>query len=269
MSTMEEELEARLDALPDANPDFTRITTYLLKRHGLVDTTLEMLRSTPDATADDVTKFECEYRGLIELYDEGGRRMPAETGRLVLTREMRDILADLKGKIFKAYECVAPGGGDTDRSDGVVGIVLGQHAIHIFSRDFPFVVLGARTELTALRCELKSLRDDFGLPPDVPVRAHAVGGRVTGVELVTDHAEVMRAGDADALDVDVAVVVRTARAAYTFARESWRSTGIRIAVSDGIAVPYRPGDVDAGWLGLSEGAGIAVGGVSRTVAKLA
>ena len=269
MSIMEEELEARLGALPDAHPDFTRITMYLLRRHGLVETTLQMLRSTPNATANDVTKFECEYRGVVELYDGDGQRVLAETGRLALTREMRGILADLKGKTFKTYECVAPGGGAADRSDGVVGIALGQHAVHIFSRDFPFVVLGARTELSALHCELKSLRDDYGLPPDVPVRTHAVGERATGVELVTDHAEVLRDRDADVLDVDVAVVVRTAHAAYTFARESWRSTGIRVAMADRIAVPYEPSEVDAARLGLPEGSGITVGEVSRTVEKLA
>ena len=268
MSAIEDELESRLNALPDLYDDFTWITMYSLKRCGLVEATLNMLKDMPDATTNDVTTFECEYSGAIELYDEEGQRKPAEIERLVLTREMREILADLKGKTFKSFECVVPDDGGEGLSSGVVGITLGQHAVYLFSRDFPFIVGGSRVELSALRCERKSLRDDFGLHPDVPVHAYAVGERVTGVELVTDHVEVDVGGEAVELEIDIAVVLRTAYAVYTFARESLTSTRLCIAEGDEISVPYAIEECADSLAGLL-GKGVTVGEAARMVEKLA
>ena len=265
MNALEDELESRLDALPDLYPDFTWLTMHGLRRCGLVEATLEMLRNTPDATTNDVTMFECEYCGIIERYDENGLRKPAEIGRLVITREMREILADLKGKTLKSYECVMKSKGKDSRSDDVLGIVLGQHAVHLFSRVFPFVVGGARVELSALRCERMSLRDDYGLPPSIPVHAHSVGERITGVELVTDR--VSFGGGVGALDIDSAVALRTAHGVYTFSRESWDSTGILVSQSDDVLVPDPVVDRNAAWLAAHPELGAAE--VTRTTTKLA
>lgn len=262
MSVLESELERRLDALPGGYDGFARITATLFARHGLLEEAMQMLDGMPDATASDVTLFDCEYCGAIELVDEGGMRKPAEIGQLRLTSGMRETLAEMKGKTFKAYECVSSGNGG--RSNGVVGIVLGQHAVHLASREFPFVVAGARVELSALRCERKALSDDFGLPPDAPVRAYVVGERITGVELATDHVD-LAAGIS--FDVDVAVAVKTAHAVYTFSRESWAATGIRVIVENGLFVPAAADELNGEWLRAHPELGTAK--VTRSIAKLA
>ena len=268
MTVAEIELENRLGALPDAYPGFVQASLHSIKQCGLVSEVLDLLDENPGATTDSVLIFESLRCGLVDRFGDDGARVPVPCEWLAMTAGMREILAGMRGKTLKSYQ-LAVAGNDGTLADRSVRLNLGQHAVDLNCCDFTFEVFGRPAELGAMLCERMSLTDDFGYDPDVPVRAHAVGERVTGVELVTDHAEVLGGGDAGALDVDVAVVVRTAHAAYTFARESWRSTGIRVAVSDGIAVPYRPGDVDAGWLGLADASGIAVGGVSRTVAKLA
>lgn len=261
MSVLESELERRLDALPGGYDGFARITATLLARHGLLEEAMQMLDGMPDATASDVTLFDCEYRGAIELVDEDGMRKPAEIGRLRLTSGMRETLAEMKGKTFKAYECVSSGSGG--RSNGVVSIVLGQHAVHLASREFPFVVAGARVELSALRCERKALSDDFGLPPDTPVHAYAVGERVTGIELVTDHVKVGKCE----FDIDIAATLRTAHGAYTFSRESWASTGILIAVADSLAILPSIDDFSSEWLRTHSELGAIE--IARTTVKLA
>lgn len=267
MSDSEKELEARLAELPDADPGFMRSTVFLFKTHGLVDEAIRLIEGTPGITTDEVIEFRLEYCGDLEFYDDDGIRIPVDPARLRLTRGMRAILAEMRGKTLKSYQ-YAPVEAGGDVADCNVRLNLGQHAVDLNCYEFAFDVSGEAVGLGAWHCERMSLRDDFRPWSNAPVRAYAVGERITGVELVTDHAEVLRGSDAGVLDVDVAVVVRTAHAAYTFARESWRSTGIRAAMADRIAVPYEPGEVDAAWLGLPED-GAAVGEVSRTVERLA
>lgn len=263
MSALEMELERRLEALPDAYPGFTRITMAFLEDYGLAEEVIKMLDETPRATARMVTRFECEYRGVIELFDESGERKPAEVGRLRFTSGMREILAELKGKTLKSYERVASGDRGMWRSDGLAGIVLGQYAVHLASRNFPFVLGGTRVELSALRCERVSSNDGYGLPPEIPVHAYAIGERITGVDLVTDRIVF----DGLAVDVDSAITIQTAHAAYTFARESWDSTDIRISMAHEPSIPSSVDEHNAEWLRAHPELGEAT--ASRFITKLA
>ena len=113
-------------------------------------------------------------------------------------------------------------------------------------------------------CERMSLNDDFGFDAEAPVRAYAVGERVTGVELATDRVEL---GCGEALDIDVAVAVRTAHAVYTFARESWATTAIHVAAADGLSLPPSADGLNEAWLAARPELGGAK--VTRSTRKLA
>lgn len=265
---VEGKLEARLADLPDVYPGFVRSAMLTIGHRGLVDDVLVLLDEVPDATTEDVIAYEWLRCGMVDRFDDDGARVPVPCEWLALTSGMRGILAEMKGKTLNSYQ-LTPIGADGMLTDRSVRINLGQHAVDLNCFDFTFEVIGQPVELGAMLSERMSLRDDFRPWSDEPYRAYAVGERITGVELVTDHAEVLHGRDADALDVDAAVVVRTAHATYTFARESWASTGIRITVSDGVAVPYGPDEISAAWLGLPEGCGVTVGEASRTVERLA
>ena len=269
MSAVEEMLEARLDALPGSYQDYAWATVCIAKKHGLVDELLQMLDDTPNATAESVTLFECEYRGDIEIYDNDGTRRPVDPARLRLTRGMREILSDAKGKTLKSYQFARVQGAVGDVADSNVRISLGRSAIDLNCYGFAYEVGGARVELSQLLCERRSLDDDFRSWSDAPVRAYAVGERITGVELLSDHVEIspVDGGEPISLDIDIAVAVRTAHAVYTFARESWESTGIRVAAAQDVSVPPSAERANAAWLAARPELGQAK--VTHTTAKLA
>ena len=189
--------------------------------------------------------------------------------RLALTSGMRGILAQMKGKTFKSYEHIPMRALETGIADRSVRLNLGQYAVDLNSCSFLYGMGGKTVELAQLLCEDMDLSDDFAIWSDASAHAYAVGERITGVELVTEHVKVEVDGELSEFDIDVAVVLRTVHAVYTFARESWRSTGISIAVADGIAIPYEVGECDAGWMGLSAEDGVSAVKVKRSTAKLA
>lgn len=269
MSVAEKELEARLAGLPDADSDFTQCTLFLIKSHGLVDETLKLLEGNPDATTDTVIEFRLEYCGDIEFYDDDGSRVPVSTDRLKLTIGMREFLMQLKGKTLKSYQFASVGNARGKLADCNVRINLGQHAIDLNCYNFAFDIAGKVIELGAMHCERMSLQDDFRPWTDGPFHAYAVNERITGVELVTDYAKVEVDGELSEFDIDVAVALRTAHAVYTFARESWRSTELSIAVADDIVIPYEVSECDVEWMGLSAEDGVSAVKVKRSTTKLA
>lgn len=263
MNPAEIELEKRLDALPDGNPDFTRCGMHILKNTGLVEEALDILRNEPDATVDTVTMFESGYRGTLEFYDDDGRRVPVDIRRLRLTQGMRDILVESKNKTFKSYELAPVSNSNGTIADSSVRLSFGQRAIEINCFNFVYDVGGVPVELTQLLCERRSLLDGFRMWSDAPTRMHLVGERITGVELVTDHVE-FEGGLT--LDIDSAVGICTAHGVYTFARESWESTGICIASSGELSVPSSADELNEEWLRVHPELGKAK--VRRTTTKL-
>ena len=269
MSAVEKELEERLADLPDADPDFTRCTMFLTKTHGLVDETLKLLEDNPNATTDTVIEFRLEYCGDLEFYTDEGARIPVDDSRLHLTAGMRDFVTQMKGKTFKSYQYAPIGRSEDKLADCNVRINLGQHAVDLNCYIFAFDIGGRAVELGAMHCELMSLSDDFRPWTSAPYHAYAVNERITGVELITDHIEIEVSNRKQVIDMDVAIALRTVHAVYTFSRESWRSTEIRISVADDIAVPYEADTCDVGWLGVSSGEGISIAEVTRKTTKLA
>ena len=263
MTVAERELENRLMALPDVYPGFVRASLQSIGQCGLVDEVLCLLDEMPDATTDSVLVYESLRCGLVDRFSDDGARMPVPCEWLALTPGMRGILAEMRGKTLKSYQLAVAGGGGllADRS---VRLNLGQHAVDLNCCDFTFEVGGRPAELAALLCERMSLNDDFGPDADAPVRAYAVGERITGVELVSDRVE-LEGGEA--LGIDVAVAVRTAYAVYTFARESWASTRICVAVADAISIPPSADGLNAERLAAQPELGGAK--VERSTRKLA
>ena len=245
MNSTEIELERRLNALPDGCPDFTKCGMFILRNTGLVDEALEELRKHPNATVDTITMFDSEYRGTIERYNPDGSRVPVDVKRLRLTRGMRDMLAQMKSKTLKSFEIAPLSNGRDLMSDCTVRLTLGQCAIDINCFEFTYSFAGSAVDFSQLLCERRHLLDDFQPWSDAPSRAYAVGERITGVELVSEH--IVLAGG-EALDIDVAIAVRTAHAVYTLTRESWTSTNICIAISDELAVSREVDERNAAWL---------------------
>ena len=268
MTASDNKLETRLNALLDVYPGFTRSAISILETCGLVDEILQLLDETPDATTETVIAYEWLRRGLVDRYDGAGMKAPVPFDWLALTAGMRGILAEMKGKTFKSYQLALADNGGM-RADCSARLNFGQYAVDLICCDFAFDLGGILADLGAMHCEKMGLHDDFRADPDLPVRAYAVGERITGVELVTDRVKAEVGGEPCGFDIDVAVAVRTAHAVYTFSRESWCSTEICISVADDIVIPHEVGECDAGWLGASSEDGIAIAKVTRKTTRLA
>lgn len=254
MSTAEEELRLRLAALPDADSDFIWCTEQWIVNRGLIDEVLQLLNENPQATTETIITFDEVYCGDIEVYGDDGSRIPVDPKRLAFTSGMRDILAEAKGKTFKScvFEPKEEGLADCN-----VRVNFGQHAVDLNCYDFAFDIGGKAVGLGAWHCERMSLMDDFRSWSDEPFRTQLVGERITGVELVTDHVTFEDESQLVEVDIDVAVVLRTAHAAYTFARESWDSTGIWISAAEDIVLASSANERNIAWLNAHQDLGTA------------
>ena len=135
--------------------------------------------------------------------------------------EMRGLLAKMKGKTFKSFECryfdwwgyiVSP-----------LRINLGSFALGIQCRHEE---VGGWQELdeydfpTCFICEEMSLDEPF-LPKSKEIEEFLIGEKITGVEIVNDLIEF----DGEPRgSIDQALVVRTKHNVYTFSRGIWFDT---------------------------------------------
>ena len=68
--TESEELQQKLDQLPDVYPDFTRCMMMFLEEGHLVNDTLEMLKEIENATTETVINYYLLRRGIAVVSKE-------------------------------------------------------------------------------------------------------------------------------------------------------------------------------------------------------
>lgn len=162
---------------------------------------------------------------------------------MTFTPEMRSILGKMKGKTFKSYEC------DLDmrfrRTSGALRINLGRYAVDVACANQPVADWDVDLDdPTVFTCEERELKDAFFPGDSQPVRAYMVNEVITGVEIVNDTITVEGRPVAS---IDTALVVRTKRRTYTFARNIWFDYTIDINVADEVAIPYSVEECAADW----------------------
>lgn len=161
------------------------------------------------------------------------------------TEEMKRLLASIKGKTFKSYECYKPGG--FDATDGNLRINLGRFSVDIKLDLHPLDGDPAGfDEITWFTCEQADPKSKFiSLVLGEP-RQYLVNEAVTGVELVHDRIEYAE-GDI-VIEMDTALVLRTKFHAFMFSRGIWFSDVIHIEVSAPNNQPKRLKSAESLWV---------------------
>lgn len=155
---------------------------------------------------------------------------------ITFTSEMREVLAKMKGKTFKSYEGYFPGGWGTVIADAM-RINLGSFAVDLrcFDRKVDnWQEVDGYDPPTCLTCSESPMGEPLSHNAE-KATARLVGERITGVEIVCDHIESVGKSVAT---IDVAIVIRTRRAVYTFSRGAWFDLNIYPRVGDEIDIPY-------------------------------
>lgn len=187
--------------------------------------------------------------------------------QVTLTQEMRETLARMKGKTLKSYECFFPG---AQRSviGSKVRMSLGGYAVDLCCR--PDEVDGWEDVFGddppyGLACEERPLDSCFSARDHYPTTVQLVGERIVGVDIVSYAIE-----EDDALEaiIDMAVVVRTKRSAYTFSRDIWFSFVFHVSEGGDAIIPFTEEKCAEAWAGEPDEGEPSKVRVTRTVAAL-
>ncbi|MBQ9043407.1 MAG: hypothetical protein IJ111_11425 [Eggerthellaceae bacterium] len=158
--------------------------------------------------------------------------------------EMRELLAKMKGKTFKSFECRLIE--EWGYIASPLRINLGSFAVDLecWFKEVPgWKELDPYDWPTCLTCSEAELGSAF-FPERKSIAEYLVGERITGVEIVNDRIEMD--GEPDG-SVDVALVIRTKSCAYTFSRDIWFNYVMQYREGDVSEVPYTVEKCAADW----------------------
>lgn len=168
----------------------------------------------------------------------------------VFTKDMIEVLRNLKGKVFKSYECLMEANGRTSSTYGNLRINLGRSSVDV---DCKLRVVddyfGEPEEIAAFSCEPADPKKPFVPYVRGVAKAYMVDERIKGVALVRDHVDYDNG--ACIIDIDVAIAIRTSYHTFTFALESWFDEAITISVAES-GHPIDLVSTDELWLGAAD-----------------
>ena len=137
------------------------------------------------------------------------------------------MLAEMRGKTLKSYECYKPDGFNV--TDGNFRLNLGRFAV---DATCDLHALDGETagfdEMAWFSCERVDLKSEFRPTVVAEPRQYMVNEVITSMELVRDHADY--SDGRFVFDMDVAVVIRTKHHTFSFARGIWFADDISIEV---------------------------------------
>ena len=157
---------------------------------------------------------------------------------------MFGVLAEMKGKTFKSYECTSlyPGG----YTIGSLRINLGRFAVDVTCDYHPLDGDPAGfDEMTWFSCKRADLKSDFQPGVLEEPRQYLVDEVVTGVEVVRDRVD--HEHGAVIVVADVALVIRTKYHTFTFSRDLWFDDTIAVCISDPGSEPQGITPADELW----------------------
>ncbi len=148
--------------------------------------------------------------------------------KATFTNEERALLADMKGKIFVSYECEKDP--PFSRAYGNVRINTDAYSAEIRNETEPFPFFGETEDMSRFSCTKVN--------PSVPFRPAVVkdsqivpvNEKIISAELITDTIDV---NNGEYVFVfDAALILRTEKRTFMFARDIWFSENITIAEND-------------------------------------
>lgn len=159
------------------------------------------------------------------------------------TEPMRQILSDMKGKDCLAYECeetLAP-----RQAFGNLRLYVGNYAVEIKNEEQPFPFFNGTEDMSCFSCELADPASAFNPYVEAGCQKIEVGGRIEGIELISDEISVNH-GEYT-IRFDQAVVLHCKEKTLMLARDVWFSELIGISNHDDYDAVFPIEQAKAAW----------------------
>ena len=142
------------------------------------------------------------------------------------SEEMLDVLAEMKGKTFKSYECVKMG---TSMTYGKCRLNLGTFSIDLYNYIHTMPFFGAMEDIPFFSCERvdKNSKYEACEKNSIP-HVYMIDEKIQSVEVVNDEIKVNH-GEYE-ISIDQALIIKTKHNVYSFYKDWMYSEVINIAV---------------------------------------
>ena len=147
------------------------------------------------------------------------------------THEMRALLRNMKNDVLVSVEYL-PEEADPNAAYGILRIHMGTCDIDLINEQQPFPFYDSAEDMSRFACRKVNQGDPFrpAVVSSKKTERLEINETVTQVEIINDVIRVNH--DECAISFDVALVIRTSRHVYMFARDIWFSEVISIRNDD-------------------------------------
>lgn len=144
----------------------------------------------------------------------------------IFTEEMLTVLAEMKGKTFKSYECVKMG---TSMTYGKCRLNLGTFSIDLYNYVHTMPFFGAVEDIPYFSCERMDKNSEYVTceKNSIP-HVYMIDEKIQSVEIVNDEINVNH-GEYQ-ITIDQALIIKTKDNVYSFYKDWMYSEVINIAV---------------------------------------
>lgn len=159
------------------------------------------------------------------------------------SKEMLDVLAEMKGKTFKSYECVKMG---TNMTYGKCRLNLGQFSVDLYNYIHAMPFFDQTEDIPYFSCERMEKDSEYVVCErnSIP-HVYMIDEKIQSVEVVTDEINV-NDGEYE-ITIDQALIIRTRDNIYSFYKGWMYSEIINIAVDRNYETVYDLENVKYEW----------------------
>ena len=159
------------------------------------------------------------------------------------SEDMLEVLAEMKGKTFKSYECGKMG---TSMTYGKCRLNLGTFSIDLYNYIHPMPFFGKIEDIPYFSCERMEKDSEYvACEQDYIPHVYMIDEKIQSVEIVNDEINV-NDGEYE-ITIDQALIIRTRDNVYSFYKDWMYSEVINIAVDRNHETVYDVEKVEYDW----------------------
>lgn len=159
------------------------------------------------------------------------------------SEDMLEVLAEMKGKTFKSYECVKMG---TSMTYGKCRLNLGTFSIDLYNYIHPMPFFGKTEDIPYFSCERMEKDSEYvSCEKNSIPHVYMIDEKIQSIEIVNDEINV-NDGEYE-ITIDQALIIRTRDNVYSFYKDWMYSEVINIAVDRNDEIVYDVEKVKYEW----------------------
>lgn len=159
------------------------------------------------------------------------------------SEDMIEVLAEMKGKTFKSYECVKMG---TSMTYGKCRLNLGTFSIDLYNYVHPMPFFDKTEDIPYFSCEQMEKDSEYvSCEKNSIPHVYMIDEKIQSVEIVNDEINV-NDGEYE-ITIDQALIIRTRDNVYSFYKDWMYSEVINIAVDRNKETVYEVEKVKYDW----------------------